>query len=150
MARANTQWRAFAAGTEALVVFQGPHAYISPSWYATELSVPTWNYVVVHAYGEPRLIEEPASVRALLEATTATYESGFPEPWAVDRLPVDFVEKLAGAIVAFEIPITRIEGKFKLGQNRSEADRQGALAGLRRLEDHAALTAAALMETAEA
>ncbi|MGV3724105.1 MAG: FMN-binding negative transcriptional regulator [Actinomycetota bacterium] len=149
MARANTQWEAFASGAEALVMFQGPHAYVSPSWYATELSVPTWNYAVVHAYGTPRLIEDPASVRALLEATVAAYETSLPEPWTVDRLPDDFVEKLARAIVAFEIPISRIEGKFKLSQNRSEADRLGAASGLRKLGDALSLATAALMDAQE-
>lgn len=149
MARANSQWESFAAGAEVLVIFQGPHAYISPSWYATELSVPTWNYAVAHAYGVPRMIEDPASVRALLEATVGTYESGLAEPWTVDRLPDEFVEKLARAIVAFEIPISRLEGKFKLGQNRGEADRLGAAAGLRSQGDPAGLATAALMEAGE-
>lgn len=146
MARANDQWQSFPTGTEVLVIFQGPHAYISPSWYETELSVPTWNYAVVHAYGTPRLIEDLASVRALLNATVSTYEAGFERPWSADHLPDEFVEKLSRAIVAFEIPIGRLEGKFKLGQNRGEADQRGAVEGLRRQSDPLSFAVAALMD----
>jgi len=149
MARANLQWQTFTSQSEVLVVFLGPHAYVSPSWYATELSVPTWNYAVVHAYGVPRVIEDPAAVRALLESTVDTYEAGLPNPWTVDRLPSEFVGKLAAAIVAFEIPIARLEGKFKLSQNRPEADRQGATAGLLGTGDPVSAATAALMADAQ-
>jgi transcriptional regulator len=101
---------------------------------------------VVHAYGIPQLIEEPASVHALLEATVAAYEGSLAQPWTVDRLPREFVEKLARAIVAFEIPINRLEGKFKLGQNRGEADRLGAIAGLREMGDPGSVATAEMME----
>jgi transcriptional regulator len=145
MARANPQWRSLAPDTEILVIFQGPHAYISPSWYETELSVPTWNYAAVHAYGRPRLLEDPARMRALLEATVDNYEAGRAEPWTVDRLPEEFVSNLSRAIVGFEIEITRLEGKFKMSQNRSEADRQGTIRGLQEAGDPESLAVAAMM-----
>jgi len=131
MARANPQWQDFQAGAEVLVLFQGPHGYISPSWYETREAVPTWNYEVVHAYGIPAVIEDPASVRALLDATIAEYESSLPEPWSTARISDELVERLQRAIVGFEIRITRLEGKRKLSQNRPEADQRGVLAGLR-------------------
>lgn len=146
MARANRQWRDFEAGVEVLVVFQGPHAYISPSWYRTELSVPTWNYVAVHAYGKPRLIEGESAAVELLREMVATYEGSLPQPWSMDRLPADFVDKLVTAIVPFEMEIERLEGKFKLGQNRSDEDRRGVAAALGALNDPAAVAVAGLME----
>lgn len=129
MARANPQWKHFASGAEALAVFHGPHAYISPSWYQSELAVPTWNYAAVHAYGVGTVISDHERVVALLNETVATYEAGFEQPWNGD-LPVEFRDKLMHGIVAFEIPIARIEGKFKLGQNRSAADTQGVYEAL--------------------
>ncbi len=129
LARANPQWASF--GQEALAVFQGPHAYISPSWYQTPLSVPTWNYVAVHAYGVPRVVADDATLRSILEATVRRYEAAFEKPWDMARLPDDYVQHMMGAIVGFEIPISRLEGKLKLSQNRSPADRQGVVEGLR-------------------
>jgi len=129
MARANPQWRHFASGNEVLTIFQGPHSYISPSWYQTKLAVPTWNYSSVHAYGVPQIIEEQDRVAALLDKLVTTYEAPFAEPWSGD-LPAEFRDRLIQGIVAFEIPITRIEGKFKLGQNRSPEDLQRAYAAL--------------------
>jgi len=123
LARANPQWRDFENGAEALVIFQGPHAYISPSWYATHPSVPTWNYAVVHAYGVPRIIENHAALRPMLEALVDTHEAAFSQPWRMD-LPHDYLDKMMRAIVGFEIEITRLEGKLKLSQNRSEHDQQ--------------------------
>jgi transcriptional regulator len=152
MARANPHWQSFASGDEVLVMFQGPHAFVSPAWYETELVVPTWNYVAVHAYGRPRLVEEPGAIRELLEATVRTYEgpaaAGGDAPWSLDRLPSKFVDQLAAAVVAFEIPIDRLEGKLKLGQNRTRADRRGAVAGLRRQGDPLSLAVADLMAEA--
>jgi transcriptional regulator len=129
MARANPQWQHFANGQEVLTVFHGPHSYISPSWYETELAVPTWNYVAVHAYGSPQLIEDETELQTLLQETIDTYEASFPISWKGD-LPEDFRAKLIKAIVGFEIPISRIEGKFKLGQNRSPEDLQGVFQAL--------------------
>ena len=123
MARANPQWRTFEDSQEVLVIFQGPHAYISPSWYETAPAVPTWNYAAVHVYGVPRIIEDGERLATLVDRLTAVYESGMPQPWPGD-IPVDFKQKLLKAIVGFVIDITRIEGKFKLGQNRSLEDQQ--------------------------
>lgn len=123
LARANRQWERLAAG-EALVLFQGPHAYISPGWYESTPAVPTWNYVVVHARGTARLIEDPPAVRALLSRMVRVYESAFTEPWSDEGLPEDWVTRLQGAIVAFEIEITQLQGKFKLSQNRPAADQR--------------------------
>jgi transcriptional regulator len=130
MARANPQWQHFSNGDEVLTIFQGPHAYVSPSWYETVLAVPTWNYVTVHAYGVPKLIECETEMEALLEETIEKYESGFAKP-RQGALSKEFKSKLIKAIVGFEIPITRIEGKFKLGQNKSSEDLKGVYQNLR-------------------
>ena len=134
MARANPQWRHFASGGEALAVFHGPHSYISPSWYATGPAVPTWNYAAVHACGVPVIFNEHERVVALLRETVSAYEAAFARPWPGD-LPDEYRDKLMQGIVAFEIPLTRIEGKFKLGQNRSAADVQGVCDALSRAGD---------------
>jgi transcriptional regulator len=131
MARANPHWQSFAnLEQEALVVFQGPHAYISPSWYLAEQAVPTWNYSVVHAYGTPTLISEWPQVRRLLEDTVTTFEASLPEQWSTARPGEDYITRLAQGIVAFEVPVSRLEGKRKLSQNRP-SDIQSAAAGLR-------------------
>jgi transcriptional regulator len=129
MARANPQWRHFRSEQEVLVIFQGPHAYISPAWYQTPVEVPTWNYAAVHVYGTPALIEDHQRLGALLEDTIATYEAEQAQPWAGD-LPNEFRDQQMKGIVGFEIPIARIEGKFKLGQNRSPEDLRGVYARL--------------------
>jgi transcriptional regulator len=113
----------------ALAVFMGPHAYVSPTWYATGPAVPTWNYGVVHAHGKPRALEDAAFTRAALAELVARHEPG-PGGWSVDKLPRELEENLVKAIVAFEMPVERLEAKFKLGQNRSAADRAGTMAGL--------------------
>jgi transcriptional regulator len=143
MARANPQWRHFASGQNALAVFAGPHAYISPSWYDSKAQVPTWNYAAVHAYGAPRVIEDQAAVLALLQQLVGTYESGFDKPWRMDGLPQGHAERMSQAIVAFEIPIVRLEGKWKLGQNKTAADRAGTAVAFERLggEDNLAIAA---------
>ena len=129
MARANPQWQHFETGREALVVFQGPHAYISPSWYAMQPAVPTWNYEAVHAYGVPRLLDA-AGLKTLLYATVAHYEGGGEEGWRFEMGP-EYVEQMMRGIVGFEIPLARIEGKQKMSQNRSETDRRQVAAALR-------------------
>ena len=146
MARANPQWRHFAPGKEALIVFHGPHTYISPSWYETAPAVPTWNYAAVHAYGIPAILDDRERVVALLSETISTYESARAQPWPGD-LPEDYRDKLMQAIVAFEIPITRLEGKFKLGQNRSAADVKSVFDALSRSEDPGDRAIAQLMTT---
>ncbi|MGW8392007.1 FMN-binding negative transcriptional regulator [Pseudoduganella sp. HUAS MS19] len=134
MARANPAWRSLAAGSECLVVFQGPEAYISPSWYASKATshkvVPTWNYAMVQVRGAARVVEDAAWLRRQLCDLTAMQESGLPEPWAVSDAPVDFVDGLLKAIVGIEIPIASIVGKWKVSQNRGAADAEGVVAGL--------------------
>ena len=129
MARANEQWRAFVEQQEALVIFQGPHAYVTPSWYDPGLNVPTWNYAAVHAYGTTRLIEDEATLYAMLIRLTATHEAGFEQPWLFEMGADDFRGKLKG-IVGFEIEIVRLEGKMKLSQNRSLEDQKRVAAAL--------------------
>jgi transcriptional regulator len=129
MARANTQWRAFADQQEALAIFQGPHAYVTPSWYDPGLNVPTWNYGAVHAYGVPRLINDEATLYAMLSRLTATHEAGFEQPWLFEIGADDFRGKLKG-IVGFEMEITRLEGKMKLSQNRSPVEQERVAAAL--------------------
>lgn len=130
VARANNQWRAFDGKAESLAICHGPHAYVSPTWYATSPAVPTWNYAAVHVYGKPAASEEREFAKAALVDLVAKYESMRSNPWRAEDLAPDVFDKLASAIVAFEMPVERIEGKFKLGQNRSREDRVGMLAGL--------------------
>ncbi len=122
LARANDQWKHLEQG-EALVIFQGPHAYISPSWYTSHPSVPTWNYTAVHAYGTARILEGHDIVRPMLEALVQQHEAQRDPAWVMD-LPADYMDTMMKAIVAFELPIDRLEGKYKLSQNRSETDQQ--------------------------
>lgn len=135
VARANPAWRALAAGAECLVVFQGPQAYVSPSWYATKALthkvVPTWNYAMVQVRGRARVVEDAAWLRRQLGDLTAMQENRLPEPWAVSDAPADFVDGLLKAIVGIEIPIASISGKWKVSQNRGTADAQGVADGLR-------------------
>lgn len=129
LARANRHWEAFAGGGESVVVFQGPHGYISPRWYAAPVAVPTWNYIAVHAHGQPEIVTDPVAIRAHLAELAIRYEAG-PNPWRVDELPDDVYQQLSASIVCWSMPITLLEGKAKLGQNRSAADQAGLLAGL--------------------
>jgi len=133
VARANPQWRS-GAGQEALVIFDGPDAYISPSWYATKQEhgkvVPTWNYVAVHAYGPVEFTEDPEQLRRLVTRLTERHEGSRAQPWAVDDAPSPFIEAQLRGIVGVRLPITRLEGKRKLSQNRTPDDRAGVKAGL--------------------
>ena len=138
VAKANPQWRAFDGKTEAMAVFWGPHAYISPNWYETETMVPTWNYVTVHAYGKPTVIDDPETVRRGQAQLVDTYESDATGNWSMDALPDDYLGKMLGAIVAFEMPIERLQGNFKLSQNRQPKDSEGAIEGLRQTGNAAA------------
>ena len=140
LARANSQLADLHAGNEALVLFQGPHAYVSPGWYPSkaehEKVVPTWNYVMVQARGQPQLIDDEAWLREQISHLTDTQEQHRPTPWKVTDAPKDFITGLLKAIVGLEIPVRQIEGKWKVSQNRSASDRQGVADGLRR-EDNA-------------
>src|SRR5947209_8366959 len=112
VARPNPHWQAFQADAPlSLAIFQGPHAYVSPAWYAVEQAVPTWNYTTVHAYGRPVVIEDAPAVRAILERTVASFEGPRPEPWSTERLTDAYLSSMARGVVAFEMPILRLEGK---------------------------------------
>ena len=131
--RANPVWQGL-DGRSVLIVFHGPNAYISPNWYPSKEQhgkvVPTWNYAVVHAHGAARTIEDKMWLRNHLDELTGTHERRFGRPWKVADAPADYIDKLLGAIVGLEINVTRLEGKFKLGQNRPKEDQNGVLAGL--------------------
>jgi transcriptional regulator len=131
LAKANDQWRAFDGRTEALAIFQGPHTYISPTWYETEKSVPTWNYEAVHAYGRPVVMDDPEAVAARLASLTGQYEGEGADAWSPKDLPADFVAAQLKGIVAFEMRIERLEGKRKMSQNRKPEDVKGAMDGLK-------------------
>lgn len=132
MARANPHGQLLGKG-EALAIFQGPHDYISPNYYATDVNVPTWNYVAVHAYGTPEIIEDTTRVRKLLDQLTEDNEKGRTEPWRADMLDQKRLNGLMRGIIAFEIPIDRIEGKAKLGQNKSPEDQAAVEAAIGKL-----------------
>ena len=122
MARANPAWRAM-DGAEALCVFSGPHAYISPTWYETEHVVPTWNYVAVHAYGTCRVIDDDAATAAIVADYVSTYERSMRVPWQLDAGTPRF-SNMVKLIIGFQIDISRIEGKWKLGQNHPHERRE--------------------------
>jgi transcriptional regulator len=149
VARANPQWRELGSVDECLVVFQGPQEYITPSWYATKREtgkvVPTWNYATVHAWGKPCALEDAAWLRQQIGELTRSQESGRAAPWHVEDAPEDFVAMQICAIVGIEIPIARIEGKWKVSQNRPIADREGVVAGLRAQGDEASAQMADLV-----
>jgi transcriptional regulator len=134
MARANPQWQDMQAGAEVLVTFHGPHAYVSPAWYvAKTMVVPTWNYVAVHACGKARILSQEELVQALHQLVDEN-ESAYAQPWQLE-LTQEMREKMLGAIVGFEILLSRIEGKFKLSQNRPPEDRQRVMKQLARQDD---------------
>ena len=149
VARANPAWEALAPGVPSLVVFQGTDAYVTPSWYAAKQEhgrvVPTWNYATVHANGTARAIEDADWLRAHVSLMSGTQERHESAPWAVTDAPPEFIEKMLTAIVGIEIPIARLVGKWKVSQNRDEADRQGVIAGLARRGGDAAAEMAKLV-----
>lgn len=137
VARANPMWSDLNNEVEALVIFQGPSSYITPSWYPTKQEhgkvVPTWNYVVVHAYGALRVIDDPIWVKRQLELLTAQQEGLFSKPWKVSDAPVEFTDRMIGAIVGIEISITKLTGKWKVSQNLSALNKAGVVHGLQSL-----------------
>jgi transcriptional regulator len=141
VARANPVWRASASAVRCVVVFQGPQAYVTPSWYPSKAEhgrvVPTWNYAVVHARGVPTFIHDHAWLHAHVSGLSDAHEAAEHAPWAVADAPVDYVERQLAAIVGVEIPIEQLLGKWKASQNRPAADRAGVVLGLRRRGDHA-------------
>jgi len=128
VARANKHWRRFDGSEPALVIFQGPHAYVSPTWYASVHAVPTWNYAVVHVRGRPTLATSDTTL-AILGRLIERFEAGRAIPWTPD-LASPFITEQARAIVGFELTIEEITAKFKLGQNRDDADQAGIIRGL--------------------
>ncbi len=134
VARANPLWRETRTEVEALVVFQGPQVYISPSMYPTKAAigkvVPTWNYVTVQARGTLRVHDDATWVRGIVERLTLTHEAARPVPWAVSDAPADYIETMLRAIVGIEIELTALQGKWKVSQNRDAVDRQGVVDGL--------------------
>ena len=135
LARGNPQWRRFQAGVEALAIFQGPDAYITPSWYETKRQngkvVPTWNYVAVHAYGTLRAFEGADELRQLVTRLTNRHEGQRASPWAVTDAPADYIDAMLKGIVGLALPISRLEGKWKMSQNRNKPDQAGVVVGLR-------------------
>lgn len=133
-ARANPQWQTLAEGAEALVIFAGEQAYISPSFYPSKAehgkAVPTWNYVAVHAYGQAEVFDDAQRLLALVSELSHKHESRRPQPWAVSDAPADYIDSMLKAIVGFRLPITRLDGKRKLSQNRNAADQAGVRTGL--------------------
>jgi transcriptional regulator len=152
LARANPAWRECAADGAVLAVFQGPQGYVTPSWYASKREhgkvVPTWNYIVVHAHGALRVVDDAAWLRAFLARLTARHEAGRERPWRIEDAPADFIERQLRAVVGIEIAITRLAGKWKVSQNRGAPDRAGVAAGLRAGGGEQALAMAGWIERA--
>jgi transcriptional regulator len=146
LARANPQLADLRAGGEALVIFQGPQAYVTPSWYPSKRehgkSVPTWNYILVQARGRPRVIDDDAWLRGQIDALTNLQEAGRADPWAVADAPADYVTAQLKGISGVEIVVERIEGKWKTSQNQPAANHAGVVAGLRAQDPASAMAAA--------
>ena len=149
VARANSVWKSLAGNAASVAIFQGPGGYISPSWYPGKAehgrTVPTWNYAVVHAHGVPRVIDDHDWLLRHVTRLTEVHEAGAETPWRVSDAPADYIEKQLGAIVGIEIPITTLDGKWKMSQNRTMPDRLGAAAGLSARGDASSLALAALV-----
>jgi transcriptional regulator len=150
LARPNRQWQDFDPAVEALVIFQGAEHYITPSWYAAKREhgkvVQTWNYAKVQVQGPLRVIDDPAWLAGQIAALTSANQPGRAEPWAVRDAPEAFIAGQVRGIVGIEIPISRIEGKWKVSQNRSEADREGVVVGLGALGDENSSAMAGLVK----
>ena len=146
MARANPLWKSWTPGTKVLIVFTGPHAYISPGWYENQITVPTWNYSAVHVYGRPELIHDPALLRPMVEDLVQIYEGKEGSTW--DRsLMESIMEVELKAIVGFRITIERFEAKFKFNQNRSKEDQKGVQEALAKTACPFKREAASFMKT---
>ncbi len=147
VARANPHAHSFDGASPALAIFLGPHAYISPRWFASTPNVPSWNYLAVHATGSLRGVEDPESVRALLARSASVYEAGADDAWSLASVPVDYAKGAMRGVTAFELPIERLEGKWKLSQNKRVEDRAGVAAALRAARDPSGIAIAAAMES---
>lgn len=149
IARANPLWREYRAETQALAIFAGPQVYISPSFYPSKAEsgevVPTWNYAVVHASGTLRFIQDAAWLRDFVAGLTATHEAPRSMPWKIDDAPAPYIDKMLGLIVGFEFSIAALSGKWKVSQNRVQADRRGVLRNLQNADDADSREMAAMM-----
>ncbi|MBT6984742.1 MAG: FMN-binding negative transcriptional regulator, partial [Rhodospirillaceae bacterium] len=134
-AKPNPQATAITEGQELLVIFQGPQGYVTPNWYPskhqTGKAVPTWNYIAIHAYGTATTFDDPAKLRDHLSAMTDHFESPYELPWKLSDAPEGYIDGMLQAIIGIEIPIARLEGKWKMSQNKSEHDAKGVINGLR-------------------
>ena len=150
ISRANAQWRDYTASVEALAIFSGPQHYITPSWYRekqeTGKVVPTWNYVVVHAYGHLKVIEDGEWLMAHLQRLTSIHEAESAIPWKIGDAPADYIASQIKGIVGLEMDIARLEGKWKVSQNRSAEDRKGVVQGLNELNTAESLAMKLLVE----
>lgn len=149
LARPNPQVADLAQGGEVLAIFHGPHAYISPNWYATGPSVPTWNYADVHAYGTVQLIEDEEWLHRFLVRLSERHEARNSVPWRMEDLPEPYARSMLKGIVGLDIAVTRLEGKYKLSQNRPAADRPGVIDALEAQDDDEPRAIARLMRERE-
>ncbi len=149
LAKANPQWQDLATGSEALLIFAGADAYVSPNFYPSKAvdgkAVPTWNYLAVHAYGCAEVFDDPQRLHPLLDSLSERHERGRPQPWSIDDAPVDYINGMLKAIVGFALPIERLQGKRKTSQNRNSADIEGVRKGLSESSDPLDNQLAALM-----
>jgi transcriptional regulator len=145
MARANPHWKLFARPAESLALFWGPHAYVSPTWYTPGAKVPTWNYVTVHAYGRPQVVDDTKGALDVLARLAAVYEGTTADSWSLGRLPPGNAEAQTRGIVAFRLPLSRVETKLKLSQNRDVEDRQRVIAKLEASDNQEAQATAGWM-----
>ena len=152
ISRANAQWRDFTPTVDALAIFAGHQHYISPNWYPEikehGKEVPTWNYVVVHAYGPLKVIQDEQWLLAHVKSLTNIHEAASPVPWKVEDAPAEFIASMLKGIVGFELNIQRLEGKWKVSQNRTEREREGVIEGLAKLNTPGSLAMKALVEKA--
>jgi len=152
ISRANTQWKDINTSIDALAIFAGDHHYITPNWYPSKhqdgKQVPTWNYVVTHCYGPLKFIEDPQWLLAHLETLTTIHEASSPIPWKIADAPPEFIKALLNGIIGLELPVRKIEGKWKLSQNRSQQDRQGVVEGLTQLDTPESLAMSDLVKQA--
>jgi transcriptional regulator len=153
VSRANLQWKETDPDVEGLIMFLGPETYVTPNWYPAKQEtgrvVPTWNYAAIHAYGRVEFFEDTERLRTIVTELTQLHEAAFPAPWQVTDAPAVYIDAQLKAIVGFEMPIARLEGKQKFNQNRSREDRLGVIEGLRGLEDERKTQVAELMEEIE-
>lgn len=149
IARANPLWREYRDGTQALAIFQGPQVYVSPSFYPSKAQtgevVPTWNYAVVHASGTLRFIQDTAWLRDFVSGLTAAHEQARATPWKIDDAPAPYIDKMLSLIVGFEFAITALSGKWKVSQNRTQADQRGVISSLQNAADANSQEVAALL-----